>query len=228
MQIRCPSCVAPAFNPAGVHTEPAFPGTLTPTGTPALSCFPWSHRRTNRAMFDRQCFFFFLEEGWAYFDTSLVSDRARRRCSGKHIAHKHTHTDTHTHTHTHSHSFLMQALESAHRTVRMRRDIQYIQSGHLAASRRLGCLTQAFLSVPTLSKYSAFKPIHFFHILVCCRLMPKSLNSFFPSSIYTLYKIVDIFADLLKKEKLKYHIDISIHTLHPVPRWSTLRSVYSL
>ena len=55
--------------------------------------------------------------------------------------------------------------------------------------------------------------IHFFHVLLYCSLMKKSLNYFFPSSIYTQEPIMTKwkqhfrhFCKFIKKEKLKYHI----------------------
>ena len=59
-----------------------------------------------------------------------------------------------------------------------------------------------------------------FHILLCCSLVLKSLKFISPSSIFTQYSIMTsknfiyIFK-CIKKDKLKYHIDISFQTLCP-------------
>ena len=70
--------------------------------------------------------------------------------------------------------------------------------------------------------YIAFRkysdPFTFFHVLLCCSLVLKLFEFiFFLSLIYTQYtmftKQKHNFRHFCKKEKLKYHIDISIQTL---------------
>ena len=78
-----------------------------------------------------------------------------------------------------------------------------------------------------------FRPLHFFHIFLCCGLMLKSFKYIFPSLIYTQYHIMTkqkqdfrTFWEFIKKEKLKSQFIYCLNTLRNLK--STSGSDYSL